>query len=112
LWFFHSGLHGHDAVAARTGPCVPISPTGPVSVQRLSVAALAVQIVGRRVVSGTLGRFNTKLTRCYEAAGLANKSATPISPSEIRKFAMKAGAAKIFSLTLTLTVLSRGDPPS
>ncbi len=77
---------------ARTGPCVPIAPAGPVTHQRLSVAARAAQIVGRRVVGGTLERFNAKLTRFYVAAGLANKSATPISPSEIRKNSLiKAG---------------------
>jgi hypothetical protein len=93
LWFFHSGLDSHDAVVARTGPCVPIAPAGPVTNQRLfAVAALAVQIVGRRVVAENLGRFNAKLTRCYVAARLANKSATPISPSEIRKNSLiKAG---------------------
>ena len=88
----HSGLDSHDAVVARTGPFLPTAPTGPVAVQRLSVAALAVQIVGRLVVSVSLHRFNAKLTRCYVAARLANKSATPISPSEIRKNSLiKAG---------------------
>jgi hypothetical protein len=61
LWFFHSSPYSHEAVAARTGPFLPIAPTGPVAVQRLAVAALAVQIVGRLVVSVSLHRFNAKL---------------------------------------------------
>ena len=64
----------------RIGPSVPITPTGPVAVQRLAVAALAIQIVGGRVVSASLWRLNTKLARC-KPTRLANKIATPRSPT-------------------------------
>ncbi len=57
----HSGLYSHNAVFTRTGPFLPITPTGPVAAQRLAVAALAIQIIGRRVVSVSLLRFNAKL---------------------------------------------------